>query len=407
MRKLNKRVLILTISYPPVLNSAARLFSELAEGLRERGFYVTVITTEPQRYVANNEKAVPKMEKLNGVEVFRLSAIPFPKHIPLFRGLEHFFVAFQYWFKGKFLTPYDVVVIYSPPLPLALAGIKLARKWKGKAIVNIQDLYPQTAIDLGLLKNRFLISLSRRMELWVYQNADFISVHSEGNREYVVACGANEEKVFVIPNWIDLEKYKPGPLKNSFRKKYRLENSFLVSYAGVMGFAQGVDDILKAAAILEKKIPFFSLILAGDGVKLGRLKKLSKELDLKRVYFLPHLPEEEYIHLLQASDICLVTLNKNLLTPVVPGKLQCIMAVGRPAICSTPPTSDAKRILENSEAGIWVNAGDYKALAEAILKLYRQPELRYKMGEKARLYAEEHFNREGCISQYIDLINGK
>ena len=405
MDKLNKRVLFLTITYPPLLHSGARLYSELVEDLQKNSFYVTVITSKPQRYVANNEKRVPKTEKLNGIEIFRLSAIPLPKHIPLLRGFEHFFIALQYWLKGRFLTPYDTVIVSSPPLPLALVGIKLARKWKGKAIVIIQDLYPQTAIDLGLLKNRFLISLAQRIEQWVYKNADFITVHSEGNREYVVGCGADSERVVVIPNWVDLEKYKPGPSKNSFRKKYNLESSFLVSYAGVIGFGQGVDDILKAASILEKKIPSFSLILAGGGVKLKNMKKFSNELGLKKVYFLPHLPEEEYIQLLQASDVCLVTLNKNLLTPVVPGKLQCIMAVGRPVICSTPPTSDAKRIIENSEAGIWVNAGDYEALAKAIFKLYCEPELRYKMGKKARLYAQKYFDRKKCTSQYINLIN--
>lgn len=399
-----KRVLLLTISYPPVLNSAARLFSELAESLRKRNYHVTVITTVPQRYVANDKEISPRVEELNGVEVFRLPMIPLPKHLPLFRGFEHFFVAFQYWLKGSSLPRYEAVIVYSPPLPLALAGIKLAQRWRGKAIVNVQDLYPQSVIDLGLLRSRFLVSLARRMERWVYRYADFITVHSEGNREYMVAHGANVKKVFVISNWVDLEKYKPGPLRNAFRELYDLEDSFVVSYAGVMGFAQGVDDILRAAAILEREIPTLSLVLAGSGVELAKLKKLSKALGLKSVRFLPHLSEQNYIGLLQASDICLVTLVKDLRTPVVPGKLQCIMAVGRPAVCSTPSTSDAKRILEESGAGIWVEAGDHKALAGAILKLYSDPALRDEMGRKGRLYAEAHFDKERCINQYVQLL---
>lgn len=399
-----RSVLLLAISYPPVLNSAARLFSELAEGLQENGYRVTVVTTIPQRYVAAGEKNFSREEELNGVKVYRLPMVPLPKHIPLIRGFEHFVLAFQYWLKGRHLHPHDAVIVYSPPLPLAVTGIKLAARWEGISIINVQDLYPQSAIDLGLLKSRPLISLACRMERWVYQNADILTVHSEGNREYVVNHGADKEKVYVVPNWVDLEKYRPGPLKNPFRERFRLRGSFVVSYAGVMGFAQGVDDILRAAATLEKEIATFSLVLAGSGVELPKLKKLSQELRLKSVHFLPHLPEQEYIQLLQASDVCLVTLDKNLLTPVVPGKLQCIMAVGRPAVCSTSPTSDTKRILEESGAGIWVEAGNVKALAEAILELYSNPNLREEMGRKARLYAETHFDRKKCIQHYVQLL---
>jgi len=402
-----RRVVLFTVSYYPMLNSAARIFSDLAEGLQKRGFYVTVVTTVPQRYVAESKGNYPKEEELNGVKIYRLPAIPLPKHVPLLRGFEHFFIAFQYWLRGRNLPKHDAVIVYSPPLPLAITGIKLAKSWHGISIINVQDLYPQTAIDLGLLKNRTLIALARWMEKWVYQHADFITVHSEGNWKYVVERGASKKKVNVVFNWIDLEKYKPGPLYNSFRRAYGLEDAFIVSYAGVMGFAQGVVDILRAAALLEKEIENFALVLVGSGVELSKLEKLSQELGLRYVRFLPHLPEEEYIELLQASDVCLVTLSRNLRTPVVPGKLQCIMAVGRPVVCSIPQTSDAKRIVEKSRAGIWVDAGDYNALAEAILKLYSNADLREEMGRQGRLYAEAHFDKEQCIDQYVQLLEVK
>jgi len=108
------KILLLTISYPPVLNSAARLFSELAEGLCEKGFDITVITSFPQRYLAGSEKGTSKEEKMNGIKVYRLSNIPLPKHIPLFRGLEQFYVAFQYWLKGRHIPNHDAVIVYSP-----------------------------------------------------------------------------------------------------------------------------------------------------------------------------------------------------------------------------------------------------------------------------------------------------
>jgi len=161
---------------------------------------------------------------------------------------------------------------------------------------------------------------------------------------------------------------------------------------------------LRAAAVLEKQIPDFLLVLAGSGVELPKLRQLAGEQGLKKVRFLPHLPEQDYIDLLQASDVCLVTLIKSLRTPVVPGKLPCIMAVGRPVICSVPPTSDARRITEESESGLWVSAGDTKALVSAILKVYSSLSNRERMGRNGRKYAEAHFDREHCVQRYVELL---
>ncbi len=405
------RILLLSISYPPVMNSAARLFSELAESLYEQGHQVTVMTTMPERYLAGegssrpqDVRLFPSEEVINGVEVVRLPALRLPKNFPAFRALEHLYSAVQYQGGGRRLPPHDVVIVYSPPLPLAIAGIRLARRWGGKAVINVQDLYPQSVVDMGLLKNPLLVHMAKRMERWIYRNASAITVHSEGNRHYVVAHGSDPGKVYVVPNWIDLAKYRPGSRNNPLRSKYEFRDAFVISYAGVMGFAQGVGDILKAAARLEKEIPDFLLVLAGGGVELTKLKQLAKELGLERVKFLPHLGEEEYIELLQASDLCLVTLVKNLKTPVVPGKLQCIMAVERPVVCSVPHTSDARTIVEESGCGLWVEAGEPEVLANAILELYYDPAKRREMGQRGRAYSESHFDRKHCVQQYERLL---
>ena len=137
---------------------------------------------------------------------------------------------------------------------------------------------------------------------------------------------------------------------------------------------------------------------------LPKLKAMAADLNLKNVQFLPHLPEDEYIALLQASDVCLVTLHKELKTPVVPGKLPCIMGVGRSVICSTPPQSDARLIVEEAKGGLWVPAGSPGALAEAILTLNGDYALADEMGDNGRWYAEQHFNREKCISRYEEII---
>ncbi|MBC7347811.1 MAG: glycosyltransferase family 4 protein [Clostridia bacterium] len=402
------KVLLLVVSYPPVLNSTARLFSELAEGLAARGHQVTVLTSYPERYLAGGEgertEQIPAKEQRNGVEVHRLGKTGLPKHVPLLRGIEHLVYGIQYFMHGRHLRRHDVVIAYSPPLPLGIAAVNLARKWQGACLVNVQDLYPQSAVDLGLLRNRALIRLGRWMERSIYRYADAITVHSEGNRAHVVAHGGSSERTWVIPNWIDLAKYKPGPKDNDLRQKYASSSNFVVSYAGVMGFAQGAGDILEAATLVAREAPEILFLLAGEGVMVPRLKELATRLGLNNVRFLPHMPESDYIALLQASDVCLVSLHKDIRTPVVPGKLPCIMGVGRPAICSTPPASDARLIVEEADCGLWVPAGSPKVLAEAILALWSDPARAERMGVNGRKYAETRFDREKCIAQYESLI---
>lgn len=402
------KVLLLTLGYPPVLTSAARLFGELAESLAASGHEVTVLTTFPERYLDEKEAAtireIPEKEKKNGIEVHRLRKLGLPKQVPILRGAEHLVFGLQYYMHGKALKRHDVVITYSPPLPLAISAVRLALKWRGASIINIQDLYPQEAIDLGLLKNKWLIEIGRWMEDWVYQHIDAITVYSEANRNYVIKLGVDPDKIYVISNWIDLEKYKPGLKENSLRSIYSLDDAFVLSYAGVMGFAQGLGDILRAAVRLEREIPNFLLVLAGSGVELPKLKELSQKLGLKNVRFLPHIPENEYIELLQASDVCLVTLDKNLTTPIIPGKLSCIMAVGRPAVCNLPATADAWKIVEGSESGFCVEAGNPEALAYAVLRIYQDPAMREEMERNGRRYAEANLDRNRSIEQYEQLL---
>jgi colanic acid biosynthesis glycosyl transferase WcaI len=214
--------------------------------------------------------------------------------------------------------------------------------------------------------------------------------------------GAAASKVSVIHNWVDLEKYVPGPLHNGFRKKYNLNGKFVVSYAGVIGLAQGMASLLSAAeAYCNDDRVYF--VIAGKGVGYDEVKSLVCKKDFKNVLFLPHLVEEEYIELLRSSDVCLVTLSKNLTTPAIPGKLQCIMAVGRPVICSVPAVSGAKGIVEQAECGIWIDPSDETALSHAIGEMMKLDSLG-TMGARGRMYSSQCFDRKSCTEIYSDLL---
>mgnify|MGYP001219653604 FL=1 len=372
----------------------------------QHGYQVSVLTSIPDRNLADSTVRKQKFygrETINGARVHRVSGLPIGRDIPIVRGLEQFITAFVFFLIAVFIGRHHAVIVYSPPLPLGLTGYALARLWRSRVIINIQDLYPQTVVDLGLLKSRLLIGIATWMERFLYKHADALTVHSEGNREYVIEKGSRVAKVKVVHNWVDLEEVSPGPLDNQWRRTNNLDGAFIVSFAGTMGFAQGLEDILEVAGLLKEhdEIVF---VMAGDGIFRQRLQEQATESGLTNIKFVPTQPPEQYVELLRASDVCLVPLSKDLKTPVVPGKLQSIMAAGRPAICWADPASDARRMIEEADCGSFFPAGQHDDITKAILELFQGNGLADIKGQNGRKYAEAHFSRHGSTDMYHDII---
>ncbi|MBU0574190.1 MAG: glycosyltransferase family 4 protein, partial [Candidatus Margulisbacteria bacterium] len=367
---------------------------------------VSVITRVPRYNVADGTELdkVPAFEEMSGVNVYRYQTPPLARDIPLVRGLEHFIIALVFFFAGLKLGDFDVILVYSPPLPLGITGFFLGKVKGCPVVVNIQDLYPQTVIDLGLLKNPALIKISKMIEQFIYKNSNAVTVHSEGNHQYVLSQGSAKENTYIVHNWVDTDLIRPAQKENPFSIQYGLKDKFVVSFAGVMGFAQGLNVVIEAAEILKdkKEIVF---VLVGDGVKRPEIVEQARQLGLANVLFVKTVPRSDYPQILHASDVCLVTLSKSLVTPVVPGKLLSIMAAGRPVITSLPLEGDTPKIVQGSGCGISVPPEDPAALAEAVLKLYNNKELAENMGENGRKAAEELFSRTACVSRYGQIFS--
>ncbi len=391
-------LLILAESFPPETKSASTLFFELAESLVKKGYQVSVVTRLPKYNVADGSLT----GNLSGIKVHRCRTLSLPRNIPLIRGLEHFLLAVIFFLAGLRIGKTDAVLVYSPPLPLGIAGYWLGRIRRCPVVVNIQDLYPKTVIDLGLLKNKLLIKISKMMESFIYRQADLLTVHSDGNKKYVDEHGALASEI--VHNWVDAGLIKPGPKDNEFSRTYKLTDKFVVSFAGVMGFAQGLDVVIEAANLLkdEQQIIF---LLVGDGVKQAGLARKAKQLELENVVFVPTQPLKKYPQVLQASDVCLVTLRQDLAAPAVPGKLLSIMASGKPVLASVPLAGDAPKVIEHYQAGLTVAAGEPELLAQALIKLYNNASLREKMGQNGRNAALEVFSREKAVEHYDRIFN--
>jgi glycosyltransferase involved in cell wall biosynthesis len=395
-------VLLVTPYYPPEIGGAAHLIHELALSLKAKGHNVTVLTGYP-RY---NVKVLPSRyrrglwmnETQDGISVKRIRVPSLPRTSKMARGFEH--LAFGLWL--SLLTAWrpraGVAMTFSPPLPVPWMVGLICRARRMPLVVNVQDLFPREAVELGMLTNPLLIRLFEAMERQVYSLAAAVTVHSPGNKEHVTQQGGRPERVHVVDNWVDLDRIRPGQRDNAFSRRHGLSGRFVVSYAGTMGWAQDMGTIIRSAGCLTENGRILFL-LVGDGVEKGRAQTLGEDMKLGNLLWLPIQPWSVYPEILSASDACLINLHPELRTPVVPSKLLGIMAAARPVIASLPAESDARRIIADAGCGICVNAGDERGLAEAIQRLESDRALGEDMGRRGRAYAEERFSREACTGK--------
>lgn len=400
------RILMFTDRFPPEARSAAHLFYDLARELQRRAHDVAVITKACRQYVVDGDPASvgPGWRDVDGIQTLRVNGFPIAGHHPVMRGLDHLALGWSFARASRQWPKADCVLVYSPPLPLAEAAAIYDCRFGAPFVLNVQDPYPQTAIDLKLLRNWIAIALAERMERRAYERAVRIVVHSPGNRTFLAQRkNVPSEKIRVIYNWVDTEALRPGPRENEFRAEHGLAGKFVVSYAGVMGYAQDLSPVIECAELMKSDEGVLFL-LVGEGVLEGRWKKMVADLGLRNVRFLPMQSRERYAVLLAASDVCLVPLDGALRTPVVPGKLQSIMASGRPAITIVDPQGDTPKLVDESGVGINVLPDQPRALAEAIQRLKINPALGEEMGRRGRAFAEANFSIARCADAYEDLF---
>lgn len=404
-------IMMISLSFPPEINSSSHLFYGLGSEFVRRGHHVTVVTGFPT-YNIDRSTLPPKYrsglwlrESIEGMEVVRSRTLQMPRNIPVLRGIDQITTSIGFALAGALLsrTRPDVVLIYSPPLFLGMSGWAMKVVRRAKVVLNVQDLFPQNAIDLGVLKSSFLIALFRRVESFLYRNVDAVAVHSQGNRDHVVQGGGNPARTRVVFNPVDTKTIVPGNRNNTFRSRYKIgEKELLVSYAGILGYAQDLDTVIGAAALMNDMgdVVFY---IVGDGVEKSRLMRQAD--GMRNVRFLPMLDRDRYLELLHASDVCLATLRGSMKTPVVPAKILSIMAAGRPLVAGFPLDGDAPGMIQEAGCGVCVEPENAAKLAEAIKTVLANPSLAVQYSRNGRAYVEAHCSLEGCAAAYEGIFD--
>jgi colanic acid biosynthesis glycosyl transferase WcaI len=323
----------------------------------------------------------------------------------------------------------DVILCPSPPPTIALSAYLLGKRYGVPFVYNAQELYPDVAINLGLVRNRFLIRRLLTLEKFIYAHAAAITVISRRMRQRILEKGVPEQKVVLLPNFADTEAFRPSPRDNSFSREHGLLDKFVVSYAGNMGKPQHLDVLLRAAAQVERgegreqraesrgqllpsplsplRSPLSPVrfLLIGDGAERAALVELAGKLGLANVSFLPYQSYSLMDQIYAASDVSYVPQAAGTSSDGVPSKVYRIMASGRPVLAATDSGSDLAAMVQESGGGEVVGATNEQEVADAILRAFRNRGEWSSRGERARRYIVENFSRSRITQQYHELLN--
>jgi len=297
----------------------------------------------------------------------------------------------------------DAVLAMSPPLTLGAAGWLAARARRVPFVFNIQDVFPDVAIELGVITNPAVIALASGLERQTYLHADAVTVLSEDLRENVASkiAGDHPERVRVIPNFVDVERIRPTPSENSYRRQFGLTGKTVVMYAGNVGFSQSLDLVLAAAAALSHE-PRVVFVINGGGS--ARIELQRKAAGLSNLRFVDHQPKDRLPELLAAADVHVVPLRKGLARASVPSKMYSILAAGRPIVASVDPGTEVATVVERAGAGLTVPPDDPEAFTKAVARLVSDPEESGRMGAAGRAFVERWASPAAVAAQYEHLF---
>lgn len=402
-------VLLITQVYPPEVRAISYMMRDLAEELTSRHHKVTVITAWPVKdlTIGTAQRHVKTYSVENGVKVVRVKTPSGQKVGYITKGFIQ--LSLPRLFTKKIDQYVDVkiesVLAYSPPLPLGLLGIQIKKKYGAKYILNIQDIFPQNAIDLGIMKNPILIKFFERMERKIYRYADNITCHTRNSRKFLIENKQiPTEKITTVSNWFDLDSFAVAKEKGSFREKYGLKDNFIFLFAGVMGPSQNLDFVIDVARQIAE-VQEICFLLVGEGKEKKRLQQKVKNYRLENVKFQPLVSKEQYPSLVKEANVGLACLSNKNTTPVMPGKIVDFMASSIPTLAFLNKESDGHDIIRESNCGYSAVSDDSVKAASLVLKMYQERDILGQIGRNGFTYASEHFSKEACVDKLEKLMD--
>jgi len=404
------RFCFITQWFPPEQAPIGHMMLELARNMVRRGHHVTVITGFPNhpegRVFGGYSKRLILKEEIHGVQVWRVWLATSTKRTKMNRMLTFFSFTVSLSIAFLFLIKCDVV--FAVLQPLSVGPFLSAACWmkRTKLVLNVQDLHPDVPIELGLIRNPFMVDFLRRIERFSYRHCHAVTTICDGFRNHICSKGTTKGSVYVIPNWIDTEAVRPQCRLTLFRKELGLDEEHIVClFAGTVGYVSGADIILDAAEQL-RTMKHVCFVFVGEGPIVPQLKENVAKRGLSNVLFRGFQSRERLSDVQSTSDISLVTLKKGKGMHSVPSKVLGYMAAGRPVIASVDEGSETARQIRSADCGLVARPGDVDALADAIKSLAVDNAECDRLGGNGRIYVEHELAMDQVLERYTKTLEG-
>jgi colanic acid biosynthesis glycosyl transferase WcaI len=401
-------LLVLCPHYAPDVAPTGEVMTSIATELAARGHRLHIVTALPwyqhHRVEPGWTGRLVRNEDTEWGRITRVHPFPTDKGNVTARALAFGgFTALAAAMAAASPTRPDAVLAMSPPLTLGLAGWTVARLRGAPFVFNIQDVFPDVAVELGMITNPTVIQVAERLERITYKLADAVTVLSDDLRDNVVAKlrGHRPDRVRVIPNFVDTVRIRPGERENAYRAEHGLGGKTVVMYAGNVGFSQSLDLVLSAATALADD-PDVVFVINGGGSARPGLERQAK--GLANVRFIDMQPKDRLPELLAAADVHVVPLKRGLARSSVPSKLYSILAAGRPIVASVDPGTEVANVVDRAGAGIAVPPDDPEAFTKAVSRLVSAPEEAAAMGASGRAFVERWASPAAVAEQYDRLF---
>jgi colanic acid biosynthesis glycosyl transferase WcaI len=392
---------ILSQYYPPEIGAPQARLSEMARHFVERGHSVTVLTAMPNYptgKIFNGYRGIYMREHREGLVIIRSFIYPTQEATLIRRLANYFSFVISSAILGSFLlAPPDYLLVESPPLFLGFSGVWLSKLKRTKLIFNVSDLWPESAVRLGLISRE---SRSFRLSSWLegfcYRHAWLVS----GQSKDIISDISKRYPglpTFHLSNGADTQRFSPEKASDEARRTLGGNEKKVVLYAGLHGLAQGLDQVLIACDAL-RDMGALHFVFIGDGPEKKALIAHAERKDLRNVTFLDPLPSKQMPALVASADIVIVPL-KRYIPGAVPSKIYEAMASGKPVLLVAE--GEAEAIIRDNSAGLVVPPGDTDGLAKAITRLYNDSELRQTMGCNGRKAAVNYFDRRTIAQGFI------
>lgn len=397
-----KKVLFLALGYPNVARSTI-LYTDLMQEFGEQGHDVLVVA--------------PAYEKGNygcrvegKVKVLRVKTLPLFKVGAIKKGIANLLLPHQYKraIKKNGDLDFDLVILPTPPITLlsVASWLKAKTKAKAKTYLILRDIFPQNAVDLKMMKkNGVFHKYFRKQELKLYKLADSIGCMSKANVAYVEEHNPtlDRSKLHLLPNW---EKI-PAPVSKDgieeVSSKLGVSDKFMAIFGGNLGKPQQLENIVQLAKSCEDIEDIFFLIL-GSGTESERVRQLISKNNLTNIRLVDRVPKKEYVQILAAADVGLISLHEEFTIPNYPSKVLTYFGLKKPVLASLDLSTDFGQMLEDTRSGLWSKAGDIDAFKENLLWMYSNREKAVEMGQNGYNYMKSHLTPEKAYRAIMENI---